>query len=586
MISQQFRQSLKTALLTTLFILPLHSFANKNYIKTQQAIFQWTSQSTKLESNISDAVKSMVAALKGKQDISFSKLNQYYKKTIKDAMAPYGYFSPHITIQDKTINGQAVFKATIIKNKPVKIKHISIRIDSDDAVWAALKKDYPMQVGEILQTTPFSQYKNKLFETASQYGYFNATLKKSTITVDRKQHWADISIHFAPEQRFRFGKLTIHSFYLRKQFIHRFVNFKTGQLFNANYIHELQNNLQKTQFFSYLQILPKPNLKKHLVNIAIYTHTGKRIHYELGVGYGSDMGVRGTIGLQILPLNKRGHSFQVITRLASGHQLVDGSYNIPGHNPVNTQYSFFTHIYQNIYPVGTTMSSQFGAEWTQIFHPFKHHIITQSVQAYYLSDHYHYNYWKNTNVYATKSMVIGALSYTISPPLKNLNATQALSWQLGIQGAKKGFSSPITFVQYNSLIDYLKTFKKGWRLVLGNHLAYTQVDHIYDLPLSLQILTGGSNSLRGYDYNSIGPAKLLAVGSIDLQKEIKNGWYVGAFYDCGSLSNALFKPFLQSAGPTLTKSTPVGGLTLSLAKPLADPDHPHWKLTFNWGERF
>ena len=59
--------------------------------------------------------------------------------------------------------------------------------------------------------------------------------------------------------------------------------------------------------------------------------------------------------------------------------------------------------------------------------------------------------------------------------------------------------------------------------------------NIFQLPLSLQLLAGGSDSIRGYQFQSIGPGKKLVIGSVELQQEIKEDWYLNVFFDAGDV---------------------------------------------------
>lgn len=49
------------------------------------------------------------------------------------------------------------------------------------------------------------------------------------------------------------------------------------------------------------------------------------------------------------------------------------------------------------------------------------------------------------------------------------------------------------------------------------------------MPLSLAFLLGGSDNLKGYSYNSLGPGKILTYNGFEIQKETVDHWYFVVF---------------------------------------------------------
>ena len=533
-----------------------------------------------MENNIHSAIGNLMVNLnENKTLLSNLQLNKLISKTIREAMAPYGYFTPTIKISNQKTNHSWVVQASIEKNEPVIVRKVTITIHNTTPAWQRIASNFPLKKGDILTTDLYSDYKDTLFERSSNLGYFDAKLNRSRITINQKEHWADIFISFSPNTRFTNGKTTIHTNYLDTTFLERYLTYKPGDFFNSKSIQLMQNNLQNSQYFSYLEVLPNPDKKLKTVNTTIFSKTSKRFHYTFGVGYGTDTGARGTIGVQIIPINKRGHTFQIMTKLATEYSLINGTYVIPGKDPVNTQYNFFTQLNQYNLNIGSAIATQIGATYQHVFHLFKRNTLTQAIQVYQLNESSTYTGQTKQN----QSMAIGSISYSIGPPATSLHADQTFQWTVSVLGAQKGLGSVMSLTQYSSTINFVKIIQDEWRLALGNEFAMTQVKKLYAVPISLQLITGGSNSIQGYDYGSIGPGKYLSTGNIILQRELYSGWFLGGFYDVGSVSDGFVKDLKQSTGPSLTKSTSIGGITFSLAKPIHDPTHNYWSFCFSWG---
>jgi translocation and assembly module TamA len=104
------------------------------------------------------------------------------------------------------------------------------------------------------------------------------------------------------------------------------------------------------------------------------------------------------------------------------------------------------------------------------------------------------------------------------------------------------------------------------RVVLRGNFSYTCIHKIEDLPLSFQSFAGGSQSIRGYGYNSIGPGNTTWVGSLEYQRHIKGNWYLSAFYDAGHVGKNLGGEVKRGIGVGVIWQSPIGALQLTAAQ--------------------
>jgi translocation and assembly module TamA len=105
-------------------------------------------------------------------------------------------------------------------------------------------------------------------------------------------------------------------------------------------------------------------------------------------------------------------------------------------------------------------------------------------------------------------------------------------------------------------------------------------DQFFDLPPSQRFFTGGDRSVRGYDYQDIGPQNLvgetvggryLLAAGIEADYLIYGDFGAAVFFDAGDAFNDA--PDLQKgAGIGLRYRSPVGMIRLDFAHPFDDPD--------------
>jgi translocation and assembly module TamA len=117
-------------------------------------------------------------------------------------------------------------------------------------------------------------------------------------------------------------------------------------------------------------------------------------------------------------------------------------------------------------------------------------------------------------------------------------------------------------------------------------------DPLSELPPSLRFFTGGDQSVRGYEYQSLGPkddtgevvgGKHLLVGSVELERALFADWGVSVFYDAGNAFDSFANLRLyEGAGVGLHYYTKVGGLNLSLARQIGVED-PGYRIHFTVG---
>src|SRR5690606_38858198 len=118
-------------------------------------------------------------------------------------------------------------------------------------------------------------------------------------------------------------------------------------------------------------------------------------------------------------------------------------------------------------------------------------------------------------------------------------------WKLfgELRGASDTLLSDVTFLQlYLSAKGIISVGANG-RLLTRLENGSTWVDAVSDLPVSVRFFAGGDQSIRGYEYQSLGPTtpeglveggRHLLVGSVEYDHRLRDNWRLAAFYDSGN----------------------------------------------------
>ena len=112
------------------------------------------------------------------------------------------------------------------------------------------------------------------------------------------------------------------------------------------------------------------------------------------------------------------------------------------------------------------------------------------------------------------------------------------------------------------------------------NISTTLKDEFDELPPSVRFFVGGDRSIRGYDFESLGPRNDLGkvIGgahlietSVEVDHVVRGNWSLAGFVDSGSAFNE--RPeFFTGVGLGLRWQSPVGPIRVDLATPLDDSD--------------
>jgi translocation and assembly module TamA len=120
------------------------------------------------------------------------------------------------------------------------------------------------------------------------------------------------------------------------------------------------------------------------------------------------------------------------------------------------------------------------------------------------------------------------------------------------------------------------------RLLTRLDLGATWIDQKIELPASLRFFAGGDQSIRGFEYQALGPlnangevvgGKQLIVGSLEYDFQVRDRWRVAVFVDSGNaFDNTSAFEFQHSAGIGIRWLSPIGQIRLDLAHPFDAED--------------
>ncbi len=499
---------------------------------------------------------------------------------IKAAIKPYGYFKPTIypSITRKGKMWHASFRiepGTRLRFTTVDIK-ISGPGKHNHEFEKALEK-FPVKQGDYFSSPNYEKAKDKLVDIASDYGYFEAKYTISNITVNLNNNTTKVVMHFQTGPRYSFGKTVFSKSPFRTSFLNKFLRYKEGQPYEDKKVEKSHRKLSKTDYFQQVVMVPQVSkAKNRRVPMKILLYPQSQIRYTFGAGYGSNTGPRGLISADFHWINSYGHSLKFLLRGAQSNSQLAINYIIPGPDPTQDRFVITTGI-ANIKQI-TGEGNNFQ---TSVRYQTKVYKWNLTVALNYLTERYRLQNLPRTDADALYPRIILERFYT-HPTL--FAPKYGYKIMLTAAAASQNVGSKNSFLQGEIVAKGLVSiFDRRTRFIAHGSVGKTKIDNIENLPLSLQLFAGGALSVRGYEFNGIGPGKEKVVLSFEVQQRIWKDLYIAGFIDTGQVDNNFHWGDMNiGVGPALVYDSPIGTLELSVAQAITQHNKP-WMVQFSMG---
>ncbi len=307
----------------------------------------------------------------------------------------------------------------------------------------------------------------------------------------------------------------------------------------------------------------------------------KNNRFDMGLGYGTDSGARASFGWSVPRVNAKGHRFQTAYELSQlGHKF-EASYRVPIFNPRRDQlvYSIgeekeeFENTETTLLSIGLSLNHSRG-DWRET-----------------LSMNYQQENFRSGDDQGDTALLIPSVSWNRIWGDDVINAIDGLRLDFNLRGADQGLGSDIDFIQFRTQIKFISSLTPRTRLIARGEYGATSTQTFDQIPSSVRFFSGGSKSVRGYAYHSLGPIDAdgevigganLILGSLELEHFFNDNWGVAAFIDIGNAIDDLDDDLNQGAGLGLRWKSPIGLLRIDLGNALSISGQP-WRLHLTIG---
>lgn len=442
---------------------------------------------------------------------------------------------------------------------------------------AARAKQLPLVPGGPLVHGPYEDFKDDWLKLARERGYLDARFTRHEIRVDPEAGRADVFLVMESGQPYAFGKTTFTQEgeqRFRPDLIDGYRTWEEGDPYRLFRLLQLHRGLSDAGYFAVVDVSPRPDSDRHVVDIDVRLAARPRTRYSFGLGVGTDTGPRGSVEIERRYLNSRGD--RVIGRL-SGSAIdteAEVEYRRPwlsmGRNP-RTDYlgAAVDYTRESVADIETeTFELRASANDVKGF-------WRRQASLGWLFE----NYQVEGEPEATSRMLVPALKLGYRPRRDRRGG----GWRFDLEtrGALGALLSDTSLLQARADAGWTLPVRQHDQVLLRGSLAASWATDFDRVPISLRYFAGGDMSVRGYGYKSLGPVndegavvggKHLVVFSAEYDWMFADPWGMALFVDAGNAFNGSDFELKTGLGLGVRWRSPVGLVGLDVAHGLDNPD--------------
>ncbi len=494
----------------------------------------------------------------------------------RKALEPFGYYEP--TITSSLSQDDSCWSATITVDpgQPVLLRRVDIRIGGaaeSDPAFQTLIDSSSMSPGEVLRHADYDSLKRSLQIRAADRGYFEAAYSASRLEVWPDEGVADITLHFESGPRYLVSELRQEQGFIDPTIVAAYIDLEIGAYYDSDDLARAYRDLSDSPYFGRIEISPDvANAKDGQVPVRVVLQPGTRIEYTIGVGASTDYGPRLRSGFRNNRINRRGHRLISDLGVAEEIQGVTIEYRIPLRDPRREWFSMTAGYLNEEIDAFDNETERLGIRWSKAMSDTW--LRTLSVDASRES------FAVGEDVDTTR-LVVPAINFDHKQSDREIFPRKGRRVGFEIRGTDQAIGSSLSYIQGMAWIRWIRSFGGRNRLLARLNAGVTGSSDFSKLPPSVRFFAGGDESVRGFDYNTLGPTDSegnvvggdnLLVASIEYERQLKGNFYGALFVDAGNAFDGTSIDAEVGTGIGIKWRSPLGPLRLYLGYPLSDDE--------------
>jgi len=505
---------------------------------------------------------------------------------VRQALQVYGYYEPRIasTLEFGKDCWHAKLEVTL--GEPVRLRDLDIKLLGEaqrDPAFAAFTARALLRPGAALDQGAYEALKRGWSDLARERGYADAKFAANRIDVYPDQRAADIVLHFDSGPRYAFGELSLVQDVLTEKLVRSYVQFAPGDPYEARRLTDLYSALVDSGYFRTIDVHPlDPDRERHTISVEMVLTEAARRQISYGVGFSTDTGPRFRFGRNNRRVNERGHQLGVNAELSPVISELTANYRMPLRDSRSEWVNYDTGLKREVTDSSKSESLELGArrvlerpnDWTRTL------MASLQIEDFEVADQS-----------GRARLLMPGVDWTRIRADNAIRPAQGSRLSLEVRTANDSLGSDTTFLQAIAQGKWIWSLSGGARLLVRGKIGATAKRSFDELPPSVRFFAGGDNSVRGYDYQALGPVDAngeviggsrLVTGSFEFEKPLRERWSLAFFVDSGNAFEGTRIDAKTGAGIGGRWRSPLGPIRVDLAHPFDDPT-TEWRFHVSLG---
>lgn len=462
-----------------------------------------------------------------------------------EILATEGYFSPVFDFADTADGG---LRVQLDPGPRTAIAAVELVVDGDlaPAERQALQAGWRLPVGHFFRQADWNAAKQQTLAALLAGEHAAAQLLDSEAEIDPEAHRARLRLHYDAGPRYRFGELRVEGLQRYDvELVKRYDgSIAPGEAYSEDKLGALQAKLQASPYFSSVQAALDMTAEigpDGTVTAPIVVRVRERAPHRLAVGAGasSNTGARVEFNYHTPDLLNRAWELDSGLRLEQKKQTAYADVFLPPDDKRRRNSVGLMAEGTDIQGLKTERHA-FGAQRVQ----------QRGRLEQRLSLHWQTERREPDGAQAiTSRALVPNVMWTWRQIDSRLDPHRGVVLQAQLGGGARAALSDQNFVRLNSRVQFYVPLGRVDTLSLRGEVGYTWADSRLHIPQDYLFRTGGTGSVRGYAYQSLGVkegaatvgGRYLAVASAEATHWLDDSWGVAAFVDAGDAVDRLDK---------------------------------------------
>ncbi|NID06550.1 outer membrane protein assembly factor [Luteibacter jiangsuensis] len=503
---------------------------------------------------------------------------------VQAALRPYGYYEATATGDLKQVGTDWEVTLHVVPGMPVKVTSVQAEVTDSAAKVPSVRrtlrgvenlKDKPMNDGA------YEGARDAVSGALTATGFLDARLVTHVVEVNRAEHSAVVRLKWEAGPRYRYGHVRFKNSQFRDGFLDRYVPFKSGDYFSQGQLLELQQALNGADYFAVVNVIPDTdNAKEGTIDIDVELAPAKRTIYTGGPFFGTDTGPGLRGGIEKRWVNDRGHKWKNELVVAQRLKTLSTLYQIPMPGPNQRSFNFGANFRDANTVTSKSRTLQLVANETRLWHGWQRTIGINALSGTFTVGKRGGEGDNAEGLERGRSTLLYP-EITLARKSGDNPTFVRRGWSLTLTGRTTAgpLLSDASFSQLIGDVKWIRSFWGSNRLILRGSAGKIWTSDFSALPPQLRFFAGGDRSVRGYDFESIGPRNVygrviggegLLVGSTEVEHYFTRNWGMAAFVDAGNAFTGTDYSPRVGAGLGVRWLSPVGMIRVDVAVPVGD----------------